>query len=223
MKPRFAVLAFVFLGVALATPGRAASPAVTVYLHIPLQAGWKADGGVPDDCRFSEPVVETPLPHWLRVRYDRTFAQLGTVSESKGPGSWIDHGKLVFENDVHVTIRTTQERARTFVPAFLRASRRELHQHETLAEIIGGSFTGGEPMKRVVATVPPRASRAAGALELHRIFDRYAGGASEYDDPAGIYVAASAPLGDVAALRNALVRRGYAVRITDSTLLTSSC
>ena len=215
--------AWVGLLLLLALSPAAAGAGVTVFLHVPLEANWRSDGSVPNDCNFSQPSKATLLPAWLRRRYDRTFAWVGATTESLGPGSWIGPAGLTFERDLHVTIRTTQARAQAFVPAFLRSSRRELHQHETLAEIAGASFAGGVRMKRVVATVPLPGSRTAGILQLHRIFDRYAGGASEYDDADGIHVAASTPLAAVAALQKALSQGGFAFTTTDSTVFVSSC
>jgi hypothetical protein len=177
--------------------------AVTIFLHIPI-ADWHAEGP-------------------LLAGYERMFHRLGPTHESIGPGSWIDpRGKLEVETDVHVIIRTTPQRAAAFVPAFLRELCRDLRQQETLAEVVGTPISGGRSAKQVVVTRPFDVA-AAELVELHILFDGFAGGASEYDDAAGISIEASLPAGAVPQLRATLQREGYRPLVRDVTLVEQRC
>ena len=109
------------------------------------------------------------------------------------------------------------------MPAFLRNSCRELHQQETLAEIAGDTALGGVPATRIAVALPPGAKRGGRTRALHRIFDRFAGGASEYDDARGEIVAASAPRSAVAPLSAFLRASGYAFTASEDAILTDAC
>jgi hypothetical protein len=85
-----------------------AAACVTILLYLPLHANWRADGSVPKDCDFSQPTVETLVPARVWQQYDRIFTGLGPATESFGPGSWVDRGRLDFETDVHVSVTTSR-------------------------------------------------------------------------------------------------------------------
>jgi hypothetical protein len=178
---------------------------VTLVVHVPLHLNSGA---------------ATPPP--IAARYEHAFRALGPVVDHRGIGSWMTTGAsahLSFEADDHVFISTTPSRALAFLAAFLPRMRRELHQEAALGEVFDGWYgSRTERRRRVEVVLPLRCDCAARIRAIHLAL-AWAGGASQYDDQAGIHIYSSVQLDRANAILAAIRRLHESPMVTRSTFV----
>jgi hypothetical protein len=223
----FAIGAAVLGAATIAMPAAADDPPVRVIVHVVLEVPHALPGArgawycTPGKAHADEPIDPRTL-----LAYDRALARYGVVHDRFGFGSWTggDAGAGVqLEAGDQIEVLLRRDRARAFLPAFLRRVRRELAQREVLAEIVGdGSGVGGEARTRIVVRVPRSRASFATLLRLHRIFgDGGNGGATQIDDANDVVVWSGVARPSAGRIEAALRAAGFADATEPETFVTA--
>ncbi len=205
----------------------APDPLVHVILHVPLGVPHALPGVTgPWYCAPGRLHVDRPLSDARLAAYERTLRAAGTVRDHLGPGTWTvgsaPSDDVAFELDDHIELIAPLHVARVLVPAFLRRMRADLEQREALGEILGGFYgPPGERRTQLRVTIPLDRADFATLRRVHAIFgDRGNGGATQFDDAAGVEVSSGTDRAATARIEAALRAAGFRYTAAPETFIT---
>ena len=223
----FVVVALLAFGGWAPASAGSVDPTVTVAIHIVLEVPHALDPRPDSYCTGDRrPYALRPISDTLLRSYETQLRAIGTVSDHFGFGTWTigatNVSDVAFEGGDHVFLTARLSRVKRFLPGFLRAMRRDLHQQETLAEIFGSQDTAlGEPRTRLEVVVPYAHTSYRTLRRLHVIFgDAGRSGATQYDDERGVHVYSSVKPVAVVRMQRALSAAGFRYASSPSTFVT---
>ena len=217
-------LVFAFVAATAASAFAADDPAVTLIVHVPLDAPRTPASGREWYCETPRTYVPVPIPATLFADFEEQFRALGPTVDRFGFGSWMvgqsKESDLAFLAYDHVFISTHLVAARGFVPGYLRALRTALHQREALAEISGSWPDLGEARLRLDVALPFAQADYGTLRRLHLIFgDGGRSGASQYADENGVHIYSSVQLAAVERIERELSEGGFPFSTSRSTFI----